>query len=118
MKRRVLFNTEMDMREYIGAQVKDARENADMNPRELAAATRIGYESIIAIEAGSQTPTMWTVCRICDACNTTPDQLLGIPEITYTHTRNLLIAWACMDPEQKRAFLEYGRQLAGIEVAA
>jgi len=124
IKRRTLFANESDMRKYIGAQIKDARENASLSRQELSdlisssySRSNLGTSSIGAIEEGKQTPSMWTVCRICDICEITPDQLLGIPEMSYTNTRNLLIAWAYMDSEQKRHFLEYGRQISGIEVA-
>lgn len=68
----------------IGSRLYSFRKHAGMTQAELAEAAGLSDRTYADIERGTANMRIETILRICNALHITPDEVLTVPEPTFT----------------------------------
>ena len=70
---------QQDALRRLGRRLTELRQQNQLTPDQLAAATGLNVQEITAIEAGEHDPPITTIMALCHGLGVLPTELLGSP---------------------------------------
>lgn len=78
--------------DFVLERLKEERQKANMSQIELSFAAGLSQNQVYSIESGHNIPNLYTIIKICNALNISPEVLFSHTDSQRENARNQIIS--------------------------